>query len=530
MPSSDTRGKPQILDFVRNLKHDRMLDIGCGEGTYAKLFPEAKWTGVEIWEPYVEQYHLADIYPDLHVMDAREWEPMGERWDVAVAGDVLEHMTEDEASALFDKLRSCADWVFISIPFNMPQGEWGGNPYERHVKDDWSHEEVKRVFGDPEWCHIDYPIGVYAWRGKDVVKERLKICVYAISKNEAHFVERFCNSAKDADLILIADTGSTDGLPEEARKHGAVVHDICVMPWRFDVARNASMALIPRDIDVCICLDIDEVLQPGWREEIERVWIKGFTTRLRYMFDWSEGIKFYSEKIHARGGYHWHHPCHEYAVLDKRVSENWAHTDKLLIVHMPDPTKSRGQYLELLDLSVKEDPNCPRNAFYYARELSFYGRWQESIDACKKYLQMPSAIWIGERAYAYRVIGGCYKSLGNFAEAEKFFHMAASEDPNTREPWCELAFLTYEQSRWEESFAYAMRALRIKERAMVYTCDPAVWGARPHDLAAIAAWNLGLKDIALEQAKLALSLEPDDKRLQDNVRFMSGEESIKDAA
>ena len=83
MPSSDTRGKPQILDFVRNLKHDRMLDIGCGEGTYAGLFPEAHWTGVEIWEPYVEQYHLADIYPDLHVMDAREWEPMGERWDVA---------------------------------------------------------------------------------------------------------------------------------------------------------------------------------------------------------------------------------------------------------------------------------------------------------------------------------------------------------------------------------------------------------------------------------------------------------------
>jgi hypothetical protein len=38
----------------------------------------------------------------------------------------------------------------------------------------------------------------------------MKICVYAISKNEEMFVERFCNSAKDADLILIADTGSTD--------------------------------------------------------------------------------------------------------------------------------------------------------------------------------------------------------------------------------------------------------------------------------------------------------------------------------
>ena len=35
MPSSDTRGKQAILEFVRNLKHDRMLDIGCGDRTSA---------------------------------------------------------------------------------------------------------------------------------------------------------------------------------------------------------------------------------------------------------------------------------------------------------------------------------------------------------------------------------------------------------------------------------------------------------------------------------------------------------------
>ena len=118
----------------------------------------------------------------------------------------------------------------------------------------------------------------------------MKICVYAISKNEAHFVKRFCESAKDADLILIADTGSDDGLPEQAQACGATVHHISITPWRFDLARNAALALIPRDMDVCISLDIDEVLQPGWREEIERVWKIGETTRLRYMFDWGCGI------------------------------------------------------------------------------------------------------------------------------------------------------------------------------------------------------------------------------------------------
>ena len=240
----------------------------------------------------------------------------------------------------------------------------------------------------------------------------MKIAVYAISKNEEQFVERFCESAKDADIILIADTGSTDGTVERARACGATVHDICIAPWRFDLARNAALAVVPRDVDICISLDLDELLEPGWREEIERVWTEG-TTRLRYMFDWGCGISFFYEKIHARKGYMWHHPCHEYPVPDGRIEEVWAQTDFLIAVHKPDPTKSRSQYMDLLELSVREDPQCPRNAFYYARELSFNARWQEAIDACKAYLALPRATWMNERCYAYRVMGRCYSELGH---------------------------------------------------------------------------------------------------------------------
>jgi tetratricopeptide (TPR) repeat protein len=350
----------------------------------------------------------------------------------------------------------------------------------------------------------------------------MKICVYAISKNEEQFVERFCAAAKDADLILIGDTGSSDATVAKAHKCGAVVRDIFISPWRFDLARNAVLAIIPRDVDVCISLDLDEELQPGWREEIERVW-KNDTTRLRYMFDWGCGISFYYEKIHARHGYMWHHPCHEYPVPDGRITEVWAQTDMLLAVHKPDPTKSRGQYLDLLELSVKEDPDCPRNAFYYARELSFHRHWQQSIDACETYLKLPRAVWQNERCYAYRVMGRCYSELGQPENAEKSFHLAASEARNTREPWCELAMLMYRQCRWAECFAYAMRALQITNRLMVYTVDPEVWGAQPHDLASISAWHLGLKTVSIEQAQIAVEKSPSDARLQQNLKFVKGE-------
>jgi tetratricopeptide (TPR) repeat protein len=353
----------------------------------------------------------------------------------------------------------------------------------------------------------------------------MKIAVYAISKNEEQFVKRFCESAKDADLILIADTGSTDQTAVLAAECGAVVHDICITPWRFDKARDAALALIPRDFDVCISLDLDEIMEPGWREEIERVW-KEDTTRLRYKFDWGCGISFFYEKIHHRHGYHWHHPCHEYPRPDGRIKEVYAHTDMLLVSHHPDPTKSRGQYLDLLKLAVTEDPRCPRNAFYYARELTFYRKWDEAIAALHKYLGMPEANWENERCYAMRLLGKSHDELGNGHEAMKWYRRACAEAPNTREPWVDLAMACYRRGLWAETYGAAKSALAIKDKQLVYTCDPEVWGAKPHDLAALGAWHLGLKDEALEQGRIAVDLAPEEERLRENLEWYEGKDKL----
>ena len=42
------------------------------------------------------------------------------------------------------------------------------------------------------------------------MKNKYKICVYAISKNEEKFVKRWYESMKEADEIYVLDTGSTD--------------------------------------------------------------------------------------------------------------------------------------------------------------------------------------------------------------------------------------------------------------------------------------------------------------------------------
>jgi len=344
----------------------------------------------------------------------------------------------------------------------------------------------------------------------------MKIAVYAISKNEEQFVKRFCESAKDADMILIADTGSTDNTVEIAKECNATVHTIGITPWRFDLARDSALSLIPVDYDICISLDLDEVLEEGWREEIERVW-KPETTRLRYKFDWGHNILFYYEKIHHRKGYHWHHPVHEYPKPDPRTVEVYAQTDKLLVSHHPDPTKSRGQYLPLLEMSIKEDPHCPRNAFYYARELTFYYKWLDAVVALNKYLEMPKATWQNERCYAMRLLGKAYDALNQ--DGREWYRKACKEAPNTREPWVELAESCYLKGEWQECYNSILKALEIKDKALVYTMNPEVWGAKPHDLIAISAYHLGLKQESIRHGTIAVEMEPANDRLINNLEY-----------
>ena len=355
----------------------------------------------------------------------------------------------------------------------------------------------------------------------------LKICVYAICRNEEQFVKRFMDSAKDADLISIADTGSTDKtmhhITEWALNNHTKVdlYQISIKPWRFDHARNAGLALIPDDIDVCFSVDLDEVIQPGWRQEIERLWVPG-TTRMTYFYDWGMGAVFNYNKIISRHGYYHKHPCHEYEQADPRTVESMVWSPMLMVKHFPDGAKSRGFYGDLLAASVQEDPHCSRNAFYYARELSFQGKWEESIKELDRYLALPGATWPHERAYACVTKGRCYVGLGDKAKAQAAFFDGAKERPDAREPWIALARISF-MDDWACMFAYAMKALSITTRAWSYCDDPASWESLPHSLACVAAWNLGLKDIALEQGRIAVTKKPSDFcDAEANLKSMGG--------
>ena len=345
----------------------------------------------------------------------------------------------------------------------------------------------------------------------------MRVAVYTIALNEEKFVKGWYESAKDADYILIADTGSDDDTLLTASKYGIEVASIFVRPWRFDNARNAALALLPEDIDYCIALDMDEVLAPGWREELEKAFADG-VTRPRYKYTWSwnpdgsPGLQYGADKIHSRFGYRWKHPVHEVIVSD-RIEEKQGWYD-LEIHHHPDNTKPRSQYLPLLELSTKEDPSDDRNAYYYARELFFNSAFDAAAKEFKRHLSLPSAKWNAERAASYRYLAKCEPD--NF---EHWIQKAIEEDPHRRESKVEYAQFLYRNSRWQECYEVALRALEVKEKPLDYLWESFAWNDLPHDLASIAAWNLGNVLDAITHAEEALKHNPNHKRIISNLNY-----------
>ena len=355
----------------------------------------------------------------------------------------------------------------------------------------------------------------------------MKIIVYAICKNEEQFAERWMDSMGEADEIVVLDTGSTDNTVSLLKNRGAVVYQEHISPWRFDVARNRSLELMPEDADICVCTDLDEVFHPGWRAALEESWQPG-TSQVRYRYTWSfhsdgsEGVVFFPEKIHSRHGFRWTHPVHEVlewigpGIQGPRITASG-----IQLKHYPDHSKSRSQYLPLLELSVQEAPEDDRNVHYLGREYMYLHRWDDCIRTLLHHLSMPTARWADERAASMRYIARSLIGKGQSSLARDWYLRAITQAPHLREGYIELAQLLYALEEWEGVLYFTGCALTITERPDTYISEATSWGSLPHDLRAMAYYHTSHPQKARQEAKLALELEPQNRRLQDNLTFFS---------
>lgn len=342
----------------------------------------------------------------------------------------------------------------------------------------------------------------------------MKIAVYALAKNERKHVEEWAASCRDADVRVVTDTGSTDGTVEALQAAGVTVCSGFVTPWRWDDAHNLSLNHVPPDVDVCIRLDLDERLQPGWRDVLERQW-DGQHNNLRYRYVWSwkpdgtPGVEFWADRIHSRHGFRWAAATHE-GLVCWNGEKKQKFVGGLEIHHHRDAGKRHKTDLALLRVAVREAPHDTRAWWYLAREMEWAADPQAAATFAH-YLKMPGGMWT-ERAYAYRAL---YRLTGD----EQHLHHAAKEAIGEPDAWQQIAFCHYQRQEWRECHAFAVQAINANGES-THATDPEA-KTKAFDLAAVAAWNLGNRPEALQLAREAVSRCPADPRLVANVEAMT---------
>ena len=223
--------------------------------------------------------------------------------------------------------------------------------------------------------------------------EDVNICVYAICKNESKFVDRWVESLKEADKIIVLDTGSTDDTVEKLQKYSPLVtvYEETIDPWRFDTARNESLKYIPSEADICVVSDLDQVFRPGWSDVLKKNFIKGYDEIYGLIIDYDDDNKeikhFLSKNVHPNNrDWYWERPIHEGIHYHGKKDIKTIVDKDFVIEHHPDRTKSRDSYLQLLENEYKDNHKDPMCAIYYGCELCFHDRNEEGLKGFLKAL------------------------------------------------------------------------------------------------------------------------------------------------
>lgn len=176
MPHSDEALRPWIAGQLRTScdlpSVETVVDVGAGAGGWREFMrphvPDARWTAIEIWRPYIAMFSLRERYDQVIHGDVRRVTlPPA---DLYIFGDVLEHMPAADAVRVWGKARKAARWLVINLPVTRyEQDAIMGNPYEAHVCH-WDMPSVLESFPGIIFSHENVPgstVGAFIAEGEE---------------------------------------------------------------------------------------------------------------------------------------------------------------------------------------------------------------------------------------------------------------------------------------------------------------------------------------------------------------------------
>ena len=253
----------------------------------------------------------------------------------------------------------------------------------------------------------------------------MRISVAMIVRNEEEMLRTALESVKDADEIVICDTGSVDKTIEIAKEYTDKVFTDYKWNDNFAEARNHAASKCTGDY--IFIIDADERLEEGAFKTLRT--FKGLALNIRCIST-QTGQKHRSIRFHKNiPEIRWEGEVHNY--LNTGADHN---TDiKLWYDYSPSHELDKDRSLRILENSLKKNPKNTRNLYYVAHEYIIRERMDDAKAVLEKYLKLNGELPTQELADVHLLLAKLKFNAENIDATYNHLMKAITINPDFRE-------------------------------------------------------------------------------------------------
>ena len=266
----------------------------------------------------------------------------------------------------------------------------------------------------------------------------MKLSIALIVKDEAKILDKMLSSVKEADEIIVCDTGSSDNTVEIAKKYTDKIYNF---KWCDDFSKARNFAKDKCSGDFILSIDADhQLLTPI--SEVKKI---------------IEKTKSKVLNIKSKSGKHWHYR----AVLFKNDPDiKWVgkvHENLNVLGEENTEIERNCDYSENHKLNPKRnleilltEEKTPRTLFYLGKEYLDLKDYSKAIKQFNQYI--PVSTWLDEKAEAYYYLAQSLWNTSRGTEAREAVFEAIKLNPDMKKALLLCSEMHFEpwKSKWKK--------------------------------------------------------------------------------
>lgn len=272
-----------------------------------------------------------------------------------------------------------------------------------------------------------------------------KISVVLIVKNEEAMLAHCLESVREADEIIVCDTGSIDNTVEVARKY---TDKVCTdFKWCDDFAAARNHAKSHATGDYILSIDADEFCHDfsKVREAVDTMDADAINVRMNMQGTNPPSFFYFSRLFKNTPEVYWvgaiHNCLNVAGTRDSEIEITYGYSP----AHALDPDRA----LRILEKEVDRLGNDgPREMYYLGREYWYKQNWKKCTATLGRYVQI--AHWDAEKADAFLIMARAYSTQGMDDDARDACLQAIKINPHFKEALLFMAAIVPDEhaSQW----------------------------------------------------------------------------------